>query len=50
MDVSQLLNQVLGKNQDTGGVEYWSNPERAGWLMKQGDRARPYPDRARRVR
>lgn len=37
MDVSQLLNQVLGKNQDTGGVEYWSNPERAGWLMKQGE-------------
>lgn len=24
-------------NEDYGGVEFWSNPERTGWLMKQGE-------------
>ena len=24
------------KKVDTGGVEFWDEPERAGWLMKQG--------------
>lgn len=38
-DLSQVANRLLGKNQDTGGVDFWTNPERAGWLMKQGDRA-----------
>lgn len=36
MEPSQLLNKVLGRNNDTGGVEFWTRPERAGWLMKQG--------------
>lgn len=35
MDASQLLNKVLGRNQETG-VEFWRQPERSGWLMKQG--------------
>lgn len=35
-DFSQLLNKALGRNQDTGGVQFWDRPERAGWLMKQG--------------
>ena len=30
------LSQV-GKEHDTGGVEFWREPMRAGWLMKQGD-------------
>lgn len=37
MEPSQLLNKVLGRNQDTGGVEFWRQPERSGWLMKQGE-------------
>lgn len=36
MEPSQLLNKVLGRNTDTGGVEFWRQPERSGWLMKQG--------------
>lgn len=24
------------KNTETDGVEFWHNPEREGWLMKQG--------------
>ena len=35
-DVSQVFNKVLGRNQDVGSVRFWENPERAGWLMKQG--------------
>jgi hypothetical protein len=37
MEPSQLFNKVLGRNSETGGVEFWRQPERAGWLMKQGD-------------
>lgn len=37
MEPSQLLNKVLGRNTDTGGVEFWRQPERSGWLMKQGE-------------
>ncbi|KAL6769621.1 hypothetical protein ACKKBG_A31745 [Auxenochlorella protothecoides x Auxenochlorella symbiontica] len=36
-DFSQLVNKALGRNQDTGGVQFWEHPERAGWLMKQGE-------------
>jgi hypothetical protein len=28
---------VFGPSTDTGGVEFWHNPERAGWLQKQGE-------------
>jgi hypothetical protein len=35
-DVSQVFNALVGRNQDTGGIRFWENPERAGWLMKQG--------------
>lgn len=35
-DLSQLMNKALGRNQDTGGVQFWDRPERTGWLMKQG--------------
>ena len=27
----------LAKTHDTGGVEFWHQPDRAGWLYKQGD-------------
>lgn len=27
---------VFGASTDTGGVQYWNEPERAGWLQKQG--------------
>ena len=37
MDASQLFNRVLGRHTDSGGVEFWRQPERSGWLMKQGD-------------
>ncbi|KAL4458632.1 hypothetical protein ABPG75_013497 [Micractinium tetrahymenae] len=37
VEPSQLLNRVLGRNMDTGGVEFWRQPERSGWLMKQGE-------------
>ncbi|KAI3435962.1 hypothetical protein D9Q98_002020 [Chlorella vulgaris] len=37
MEPSQLFNKVLGRNSETGGVEFWRQPERAGWLMKQGE-------------
>lgn len=30
------LSQV-GKDPDTGGVEFWRDPIRSGWLMKRGD-------------
>lgn len=30
------LSQV-GKDHDTGGVEFWRDPMRAGWLYKRGD-------------
>ncbi|GAB4821952.1 hypothetical protein N2152v2_008998 [Parachlorella kessleri] len=33
--MSQFLNRVLGKNQDYGSVQFWHQPERQGWLMKQ---------------
>jgi hypothetical protein len=32
-----LASFGLGASHDTGGVEFWHEPERAGWLMKQGD-------------
>lgn len=35
-DISQVFNAFVGRNQDTGGIRFWENPERAGWLMKQG--------------
>lgn len=35
-DISQVFNAFIGRNQDTGGICFWENPERAGWLMKQG--------------
>lgn len=35
--MSQFLNRVLGKNQDYGSVQFWHQPERQGWLMKQGE-------------
>lgn len=38
VEPSQLFNRVLGRNTDTGGVEFWRQPERSGWLMKQGKR------------
>ena len=46
MEPSQLLNKVLGRNQDTFGVEFWRQPERSGWLMKQGEYAQRYVARA----
>ena len=27
----------MGATHDTCGVEFWRDPERCGWLMKQGD-------------
>lgn len=33
-----MLNKLLGRGTDTGGVEFWRQPERSGWLMKQGER------------
>ena len=30
------LSQVA-KTHNTGGVEFWHQPDRAGWLYKQGD-------------
>jgi hypothetical protein len=27
---------LFGPSTDTGGVQFWNNPERAGWLEKQG--------------
>ena len=35
--MSQLLNKLTGKNVDTAGTQFWLHPERAGWLMKQGE-------------
>jgi len=32
----------LGKVHDTGGVEFWREPARAGWLMKRGDVVRTW--------
>ncbi|CAN6443023.1 unnamed protein product [Victoria cruziana] len=26
-----------GREEDYGGVEFWTSPERTGWLMKQGE-------------
>ena len=37
MEPSQVLNKLLGRGTDTGGVEFWRQPERSGWLMKQGE-------------
>jgi hypothetical protein len=34
-EVSQLFNKVIGRNQTTN-VQFWDQPERSGWLMKQG--------------
>eukprot|EP00803_Ostreobium_quekettii_P000874 evm.model.scf_2320.1 EVM.evm.TU.scf_2320.1 scf_2320:828-2762(+) len=28
---------LFGKSKDSYGVEFWTNPERTGWLMKQGE-------------
>ena len=36
-DVSQVFNKLLGRNEDYGNVAYWQEPERSGWLMKQGE-------------
>lgn len=36
VEPSQLFNRMLGRNTDTGGVEFWRQPERSGWLLKQG--------------
>lgn len=33
---SQLLNKALGRTANSEGVQFWSNPERCGWLLKQG--------------
>ena len=33
---SFLESVGLAQTNDTGGVEYWHEPERCGWLMKQG--------------
>ncbi|GAB4831931.1 Fatty acid synthase subunit beta [Ancistrocladus abbreviatus] len=39
--MASLLRAALGqtdnKAADYGGIEYWSDPERAGWLTKQGE-------------
>jgi len=35
-DVSQVFNKLLGRHDDFGEVKFWENPERCGWLMKQG--------------
>ena len=34
---SFLESVGLAQTNDTGGVEYWHEPERCGWLVKQGD-------------
>ncbi|PSC71238.1 pleckstrin homology domain-containing 1-like [Micractinium conductrix] len=34
---SQLLNKALGRTANSEGVQFWSNPERCGWLLKQGE-------------
>mmetsp|Transcript_19682 Transcript_19682/g.35142 ORF Transcript_19682/g.35142 Transcript_19682/m.35142 type:complete len:133 (-) Transcript_19682:292-690(-) len=31
------MNVLFGTKPDAGDVEYWHGPERAGWLMKQGE-------------
>lgn len=36
-DVSQVFNKVLGRYKDSGNVRFWENPERSGWLWKQGE-------------
>eukprot|EP01025_Chloroclados_australasicus_P029568 TRINITY_DN2956_c0_g1_i1.p1 TRINITY_DN2956_c0_g1~~TRINITY_DN2956_c0_g1_i1.p1 ORF type:complete len:186 (-),score=13.13 TRINITY_DN2956_c0_g1_i1:289-846(-) len=33
---SPVSMNFLGPSCDTGGIEFWHNPERAGWLEKQG--------------
>ena len=35
------LSQI-GKVHETGGVEFWREPARAGWLMKRGDVVRTW--------
>ena len=35
-EVSQVFNKLLGRHDDFGNVRYWEEPERCGWLMKQG--------------
>ncbi|KAI8523603.1 hypothetical protein RHMOL_Rhmol13G0087100 [Rhododendron molle] len=38
--MESLWRAATGANpnpEDYDGVEYWSNPERSGWLTKQGD-------------
>jgi hypothetical protein len=32
------MASFFGGKKDTGDVEFWHNPERNGWLMKQGRR------------
>eukprot|EP00889_Picochlorum_renovo_P008558 jgi/Picre1/35588/NNA_003049.t1 len=36
-DISQVFNKILGRGEDVGHVRYWEEPERCGWLMKQGE-------------
>lgn len=31
------MASFFGGKKDTGDVEFWHNPERNGWLMKQGE-------------
>lgn len=37
VEVSQLFNKILGRHEDYRGIAYWEEPERCGWLMKQGE-------------
>jgi len=39
MAFSALLARLsqVAQTHDTGGVEFWREPDRAGWLYKQGD-------------
>lgn len=32
-----MLSQLFGKPKISADVEFWHAPERAGWLMKQGE-------------
>ncbi|KAL1197009.1 Pleckstrin homology domain-containing protein 1 [Cardamine amara subsp. amara] len=32
-----LIGDQSKNSDDYGGVEFWSNPERTGWLTKQGE-------------
>ena len=44
------MSLLFGSNKNTyGGVEFWSEPERSGWLMKQGERPSGWSDTDQRV-